>query len=134
MSRSRSDTNRKRTGWHYVRKRRDQQRSGDLALFDRLRDVRIEDFHFGVLDAKSGSKWINSEKIRGRQNVSRIITVPGPGDVEKTNPDGEVLRGAALLSAPTLYITLDGGQVEAKTACQRFIDLVQSLVDRLSPA
>src|SRR2546422_3757783 len=51
---------------------RGQQRPGDLALFDRLRDVRIEDFHFGVLDAKPGRKWINPERIRGRQGFSRL--------------------------------------------------------------
>lgn len=102
---------------------RSEQSPENLDLFDRLRDVRIEDFHFGVLDAATGGKWVDATRIRG----ITVSSLPGVL-VEATNPNGEVIRGAALTNVPTLYIAL-GGQMEATMACQKFIDMIQSLLD-----
>ena len=102
--------------------------SDDLNLFDRLRDLRIEDFHYGVLHAPVGRKWVNAAGLRGIQ----VFSPPGVF-VEETNPGGEVVRGPALASVQTLNITHAGGQLEASEACQRFIALVESLVAHALP-
>jgi hypothetical protein len=109
---------------------RGQQRPDDLALFDRLRDVRIEDFHFGVLDTKPGHRWVNAATIPG------VTVFPGPPDafVEERNPSGEVVRARALAQIQRLYIEHDGKQIDATEACRRFIALVESLVTSTSLA
>jgi hypothetical protein len=102
---------------------RSRQHSEELALFDRLRDVRIEDFHYGVLDARSGSKWVNAATVRG---VTVFPSATG-AYVEEKNPSGEIVRGAALVNVPTLYIEHGGKQLDANEACRKFIGLVESL-------
>jgi len=98
---------------------RGRQRPEELAVFDRLRDVRIEDFHYGILDTKSGHKWVNAATIRG------VTVFPGPPDatVEERNPGGDVVRARALAEIRTLYIEHDGKQIDAAEACRRFIAL-----------
>jgi len=105
-----------------------RQHSEDLTLFDRLRDVRIEDFHFGVLDTRSGSKWVNAATVRG---VTVFPSATG-AYVEEKNPGGEIVGGAALVNVPTLYIEHRGKQLDAKEACHKFIDLVSSLISSTS--
>jgi len=112
---------------------RSQQSSADRALFDRLRDVRVEDFHYGVLDAKSRHKWVNAAGIRAA--VIRGVTIiepPGTPPVEETNPDGEVVRGGVLVSVKTLYLDHENKQLAATEACRKFIGLVESLISRSS--
>ncbi len=103
---------------------RSQQSADDLALFDRMRDIRIEAFHYGVLPVTAGRKWVNALMVRG----VTVFSVPGVF-VEATNPDGEVVRGPALASVPTLFTVEHAGQqLEATVACQRFIALVGGLI------
>jgi hypothetical protein len=81
---------------------RKQQSAADLVLFDRLWEVRIADFHYGVPGAKSGGKWVNATGIRaaGIRGVTVIEPLGTPLWVE-TNPDGEVVRGGVLVNVPT---------------------------------
>ncbi len=106
---------------------RAKQNTDDLALFDRMRDMRIEDFHYGVLDVQSGRKWVDATNVRG------ITLFPAQPDamVEETNPSGEVVRGAALVNVQTLYIEHGGTLLEAPAVCQRFIALVDSLISMI---
>jgi hypothetical protein len=104
---------------------RKQQSAADLALFDRLWQVRIEDFHYGVLDAKPGHAWVNA--AAGIQGV-KFIEPPGTPLLEETNPDGEVVRGGVLVSIKRLYIDHENKQLAAMEACRRFVVLVESLI------
>jgi hypothetical protein len=104
---------------------RKQQPAADLVLFDRLWEVRIEDFHYAVLDAKSGHKWVNA--AAGIPGV-KFIEPPGMPPLEETNPDGEVVRGGVLVNVPTLYIDHENKPLAATEACRRFIALVESLI------
>jgi hypothetical protein len=109
--------------------RQSVQDADALALFDRLHDLRIEDFHYGVLHAPVGQKWVNAQWLPSLS----VFSSPG-AFVEKTNPSGETLRGAALASVPTLYVEYEGGQLEATEACRRFIALIENLVARALPS
>src|SRR5206468_9962740 len=94
---------------------RKQQSATDLALFDSLWQLRIEDFHYGVLDAKSGHKWVNA--AAGIPGV-KFVEPPGMPPLEETNPDGEVVRGGVLVSVPTLSIVHENKQLAAAEACR----------------
>ena len=106
---------------------RAQQNPDDLALFDRLRDIRIEDFHYGVLDAQAEGRWVNAALIPG-------VTVFSPPGVfvEEKNPSGEIVRGAALARVSTLYIEHEGKRLDVTEACHKFILLVENLISSTS--
>lgn len=76
---------------------RSRQHRSDLALFDRLWEVRIEDFHFGVLDAQAGHKWVDAP--RDGRNVT-LFSSSHDSMVEVTNADGEIVRGHILMNVP----------------------------------
>ena len=94
---------------------RSQQSSAGRALFDRLRDLRVEDFHYGVLDAKSRHKWVNAAGIRAA--VIRGVTIiepPGTPPVEETNSElrlmghRDPLSSHPLMEQPAARVTVHG--------------------------
>src|SRR5262249_53008620 len=97
----------------------------ELALFDRMRDVRIEDFHYGVLSATASYKWVDATE---RSRAFQVFSAQPDSMIEARNPDGSVVRGHTLTTVQTLSIPIGGTDVEATEVCRRFIALIEDLV------
>jgi hypothetical protein len=101
----------------------------DMVFHQRMIDLRDDDVHEGTVDAKTENTWVDACKFKG-------VTVFAPpyAMVEKTNPDGNVVRAPALAAVPSLYIEHDGKRLEAGGACRKFTALLWDLVAKFKLA
>ena len=99
----------------------------DVDFFDRMRDLRTEDVHYGVLEAASAEHWTQARPPHA------ILTVEEDAVVERKNTDGNVVRGPALTCGRTISIEIAGVSIEGIAACRCLISLMDDLAAAVMP-
>jgi len=101
--------------------------------FERMKDLRDDDVHFGETGTKPLQKYIEDNQWRNHfpyhHSIYHNAALFGPQPInEMENPDGKKVKGSVLRGTVGLYLDRDGGHVEATTACSEFIEQLRSLL------
>ena len=103
------------------------------AKFNRMVNLRDDDVHYGETGAQPLQKYVKYEYSANptpNHHAIHYAAVGGSAPVmEEVNPDGKKVSGFHLRGTVGLYLDLDGGTVEATTACREFINQLRSLID-----
>ena len=108
----------------------------EKAEFGNMIGLRGNDVHFGETGAEQLPKLVKAEPSEFNSYYNTYnAALFGPETLpEHENPDGSKVTGHILRGSLGLYLDWEGKRIAAETLCDRFIRLLQSLLEKTKAA